>query len=251
MKHEPSYDTAGTAKLIKETGDKSTAAICSSMAATIYDMQILDSNIEDDDNNFTRFLLLSRSPIQPPVNISSKTSIVFSMRNTNEPASLFKALSVFALRDLNLTKIESRPVKPDVMRQYISKYRTDVAADSRDEEPTTSVVLSPPKGVTASKFKYMFYMDFLASTALDASRKAIAHLEEIASFVRILGSYPVDGVLLGQVLHDISSPSKQLGISSPPVLASSGGDLKIGIYGFGRFGQFLAKTFGIAMSFLC
>ncbi len=152
---EPAYDTAGAVKLLKESGRRDTAAIASRRAAEVYGMEILAEGIEDDEANFTRFLVISREPL-PADSASaapSKTSVVFSLRNT--PGALFKALSVFALRDLDLTKIESRPI--------------------------------PGK-----TWDYSFYLDFAGNLAEPGTARAIEHLREIATTLRVLGSYPRD-----------------------------------------------------------
>ncbi|MBI3244577.1 MAG: prephenate dehydratase [Chloroflexi bacterium] len=148
---EATYDTAGSVKLLKEAGRRDVAAIASRRAAEVYEMQILEEGVEDDAANFTRFLVLSRQP--EPTDLPSKTSIVFSLRNT--PGALFKALSVFALRDLDLTKIESRPI--------------------------------PGK-----TWEYSFYLDFAGNTAEPVTARALDHLQEIATTMRVLGSYPRD-----------------------------------------------------------
>jgi prephenate dehydratase len=149
---EATYDTAGSVKLLKESGRKDVAAIASRRAAEVYGMKILDEGIEDDDANYTRFLVLNREPA-PATDAPSKTSIVFSIRNV--PGALFKALSVFALRDLDLTKIESRPI--------------------------------PGK-----TWEYSFYLDFVGNIADPVSARALEHLREIAMVMRVLGSYPRD-----------------------------------------------------------
>ncbi len=102
VKTEPVYDTAGSVKLLKASGEYSTAAIASRRAAEIYGMQILQEGIEDNPENFTRFLVISPTPVIPSG--ESKTSIVFILKN--QPGALFKALSVFALREIDLSKIE-------------------------------------------------------------------------------------------------------------------------------------------------
>ena len=146
-------DTAGSARLIRELRDRTAAALASRRAATVYQLEILIENMEDNPANFTRFLALAPhdETIPPPEGSEYKTSIVFSLRN--QPGSLFKALSVFALRDIDLTKIESRPM--------------------------------PGK-----PWEYLFYIDFIGNVREDVSTRAIAHLQELAPFLRILGSYP-------------------------------------------------------------
>jgi prephenate dehydratase len=127
---------------------RDTAGIASRLAAHEYKGRILLSGIEDDKRNFTRFFLVSRKrSILPSAN---KTSIAFSVKNL--PGALFKALSVFALRDISLSKIESRP---------------------RRGRP----------------WEYIFYVDFLRGDDQDA-RNALRHLAEIADLVKVLGIYP-------------------------------------------------------------
>src|SRR5262249_53105500 len=107
------YDTAGSVKMVMEGGPQEAGAIASSVASEIYGERILRRSIEDDRQNFTRFFLL-RSPEYArrfPIRSDGpwKTSLVFTTRNV--PGALFRALSAFALRDLSLTKIESRPLR--------------------------------------------------------------------------------------------------------------------------------------------
>ena len=149
IKPEQSYDTAGSVKLLKESGSHDTAAIASHRAAEIYGMQILEEGVEDNPENYTRFLAISKAATQPQE--EAKTSIVFTLRN--QPGALFKALSVFALRDIDLTKIESRPLQ-------------------------------------GTPWNYLFYIDFLGATHEETARKALDHLGEYALMLRVLGSYP-------------------------------------------------------------
>ena len=99
-------DTAGAAKRVAESADKSIAAIASSLAAEIYGLEVLDANIEDAKHNTTRFLTLSNTPQIPEFNGDKVvTSFVFKVRNI--PAALYKALGGFATNGINMTKLES------------------------------------------------------------------------------------------------------------------------------------------------
>ena len=103
----PTYNTAGSVKIIKEEDTEDTAAIASERAAEIYGMKILAKNISNIPDNFTRFLIISKE--DAPQSGSDKTSIIFSIKHV--PGTLYEALGVFARRRINLTKIESRPAK--------------------------------------------------------------------------------------------------------------------------------------------
>ena len=149
IKPEQVYDTAGSVKMLKESGARDVAAIASRRAAEIYEMQILEEGIEDNSENFTRFLAVGREAIVPKG--EAKTSIVFSLKNL--PGSLFKAISVFALRDIDLTKIESRPLQ-------------------------------------GKPWEYLFYIDFIGSAQNETVQRALDHLGEYAVTLRVLGSYP-------------------------------------------------------------
>jgi prephenate dehydratase len=149
LEPEAAYDTAGSVKVLQESGEQDVAAIASRLAAEVYGMQVLIENLEDAPHNFTRFLVLGREPVRPDG--ESKTSIVFRLEN--EPGALFKALAVFALRDIDLTKIESRPVP-------------------------------------GQPWEYSFYLDFVGNAYTDPGRRALGHLEEISTQLRVLGSYP-------------------------------------------------------------
>ncbi|XP_028755241.1 arogenate dehydratase/prephenate dehydratase 1, chloroplastic-like [Neltuma alba] len=102
-----SPDTAGAARTVASNGIRDTGAIASARAAKLYGLNILAENVQDDDDNISRFLILAREPVIPGTDRRHKTSIVFSLEEG--PGVLFKALAVFALRDINLSKIESRP----------------------------------------------------------------------------------------------------------------------------------------------
>jgi prephenate dehydratase len=151
------YDTAGSVKMIVDEGLRDAGAIASSVAADIYGARILRRSIESDRQNFTRFFLLRtpeyfrRHPVRAAAHTPWKTSLVFTTRNI--PGALFRAVAAFALRDLNLTKIESRPLR-------------------------------------GKPWEYLFYLDFLGRADSPAAVNALKHLGEIADFLRVLGCYP-------------------------------------------------------------
>jgi prephenate dehydratase len=159
----PFYDTAGSVKMIIEQKLEDAGAIASAVAAEIYGGRILRKSIEDNRQNFTRFFLLRRpqslratghpqSTDAPAGNNAEwKTSLVFSTRNI--PGALFRVLAVFALRDLNLTKIESRPMR-------------------------------------GKPWEYLFYLDFLGRVDSPPASNALNHLREISDYLRVLGCYP-------------------------------------------------------------
>lgn len=240
---EQAYDTAGSAKLIADGNLKGVAAICSELAAGHYGLDILEKGIEDDSNNFTRFLLLRTSPVRIPAGMKCKTSIVFSLDNI--AGALFKALSVFALRDIDLSKIESRPCKPDVMdvleRQFMSMggmmtrmQRQGALVPSSSSSEIASLRRSRDSGDSRATYKYLFYVDFLEALESPNAANAIRHLQEITTFFRVLGSYPRGGVLTGL---------ENLGPHVVPLTSASAKKRRIGIIGFGTFGQFMAKKF--------
>jgi prephenate dehydratase len=157
LKPMPTYDTAGAAKMIKENKMVDSAAIASKRAAELYDMEILDEGIEDRKNNYTRFFVLSpkkkKSGKSDPHDIGGynhKTSIIFSVRHV--PGALFGILGEFAIRKINLTKIESRPTK---------------------ETP----------------WEYNFYVDFEGHLQNKAVYEALLSIKPKTSYIKILGSY--------------------------------------------------------------
>jgi len=115
------------------------------------DAKIVVRNVEDHAENFTRFLLIRRDAVARPGSTCDKTSLVFATRNI--PGALFRCLAAFALRDINLSKLESRPWR-------------------------------------GRPFEYLFYLDFLGRPDRPPGRQALAHLAEYTSSVRVLGCYP-------------------------------------------------------------
>ena len=155
----PFYDTAGSVKHVVAEGLRDAAGIASRRAAEVYAGKILKSGIEDDKKNFTRFFLIERGKIKrgkpraarnADKAKADKTSLAFSVKNI--PGALFKALSVFALRDISLSKIESRPLR-------------------------------------GRPWEYVFFVDLLRGDDED-SRNALRHLGEISDLVKVLGIYP-------------------------------------------------------------
>lgn len=158
----PFYDTAGSVKHVMDNGLKEAAGIAGRQAAREYGGKILQAGIEDDKRNFTRFFLIRRlhtdrrgkwrqadyQSLLPRG--ANKTSIAFHVKNV--PGALFKSLSVFALRDISLSKIESRPMR-------------------------------------GRPWEYVFYVDFLRGDD-EPARNALRHLAEVAEFVKVLGIYP-------------------------------------------------------------
>jgi prephenate dehydratase len=102
----PAYDTAGSAKLLRDENLTDAGAIASAQAARDYGLKILARSIEDNRANFTRFLVLARKPVS--AGKQAKTSIIFALKSV--PGALFKALEVFASKRIDLHKIESRPI---------------------------------------------------------------------------------------------------------------------------------------------
>lgn len=169
------YDTAGSVKTVVENGREDEAGIAAAAAAEIYGAKILAKGIEDHHRNYTRFLLLEQSGAPratahgegspaarrpstsgedsgPPLR---KTTILF--RTPNRPGALFRALAAFALRDINLSKIESRPIE-------------------------------------GRPWEYSFYVDVIGDASEANVARAIDHLQEMCETVRVLGSYPAGEV---------------------------------------------------------
>lgn len=147
----PFYDTAGSVKMLMQERPPDAAALAPAVTASLYGARILRRGLEDDKANYTRFFLLARSGRARARARANKTSIVFTTPNT--PGALYRCLAVFALRDINLTKIESRPLR-------------------------------------GRPWEYLFYLDFLGAPQEPRCRNALRHLGEITDLLRVLGSYP-------------------------------------------------------------
>jgi prephenate dehydratase len=161
----PFYDTAGSVKHVVAERLPDAAGIASRHAAREYGGKILQAGIEDDKRNFTRFFLIRKSAGKAATTRgkgsaapgyqrliprgANKTSIAYKLKN--QPGALFKSLSVFALRDISLSKIESRPLR-------------------------------------GRPWEYVFHVDFLRGND-DPARNALRHLGEVAEFVKVLGIY--------------------------------------------------------------
>ena len=145
----PSYDTAGSAKMIKEKKLTNCAAIASKRAADIYGLEILAPEIETSANNYTKFVAISRQKAKPAQR--NKTSLVFGTEH--KPGSLYRILGIFATRNINLAKLESRPsrIKP---------------------------------------WEYVFYADFEGHLDGEVYQQAMRELQRETTFIKILGSYP-------------------------------------------------------------
>jgi prephenate dehydratase len=142
------YDTAGSAKMVADAGLKDAGAIASARAGEVFGLASLAASVQDFDDNITRFLVIGHKPIRTAV--ADKTSIVFTL--PNEPGSLFKALSVFALRGIDLTKLESRPIP-------------------------------------GRPWEYLFYVDLAVAREEVTCARALAHLGEFAPMLKTLGTY--------------------------------------------------------------
>jgi prephenate dehydratase len=134
------YDTAGAVKYIKEKNLKQSGAIASASAAKHYGMKIIESGIEDNKNNYTRFVVISKSPSKSEG--KNKTSIIFSVKH--EPGALYSILEEFAKRRVNLTKIESRPTKEKAW-EYI--FYLDFEGDLRDKGCSEALERSRDKSI--------------------------------------------------------------------------------------------------------
>ncbi|CAK4074377.1 unnamed protein product [Aphanomyces euteiches] len=183
------YDTAGSAKILAEHPDwTTTAAIASDLAATHYGLSVLDSSIEDDPSNHTRFLLLAGNKVSAPASASTKTTVAFA---TPEGAiSLPNVLSAFT-GSLKLTKLESRPFGP------VASTRLNV-------------------GVSGDKYKYVFFAD--VEGAVNDVESALTKLKSSGADYIVLGSYPADGVLVDSIRENVPTAPAAPAVGLNPLL---------------------------------
>ena len=233
----PAYDTAGSAKIVREKGLRDTAAIASARAAEVHGLEVLEYGIEDDPNNFTRFLILAPYRCEMPEDAAAKTSIVFIPKR-NEIGVLHKALSCFAQREIGLSKIESRPFKSGDLADASKAPATEAPGPSPAKkariEPSSSG--SPPHDYSHANFEYAFYLDVLSQASSPECQNALRHLAELSRFVKVLGTYPVDGIRLMPASPEVGVLAEAPLWHEPLV-----SPVRVGIIGFGTFGQFLAR----------
>jgi len=144
----PVYDTAGSIKKIKESKELTAAGIASQRAASYYQMNIIEKGIEDNPYNFTRFLVFFPKALRDESN--NKTSIIFAV--VSIPGAIYKCLKEFAIRNINLTRLESRPSR---MRPW----------------------------------EYIFYLDFENGLQESIVQEALQSLKSCTTFIKIIGTY--------------------------------------------------------------
>jgi chorismate mutase/prephenate dehydratase len=147
----PYADSAMAVKKAKEENDPALAAIASEEAGRIYGLKVLRRNIEDQQNNYTRFIVLAKKPIKVDLRIPCKTSLV--MATAHEEGSLLRALTLLHKYKINLSKLESRPIP-------------------------------------GMPFQYLFYIDFEGNTADKRVSEALEKLRAVTTSLKVLGSYP-------------------------------------------------------------
>ena len=152
----PAYDTAGSALMLLGNTSEPIAAIASKNASRIYKLKILKADIQNNKENYTRFYAISKNKSKKKFK-HPKSSICFELKNI--PGALFKALSIFALKEINLLKIESRPI--------------------------------PHK-----PFQYIFYIDFSGSLLDNKVKQAVKHLSEFSLSIKILGTYETGKIFI-------------------------------------------------------
>jgi len=163
----PVYDTAGSVKMIKESDDEKTAAIASQYAADLYHMKILKSGIQDNQSNHTRFFIVS--PNLSKESRNNKTSIIFAVISV--PGAIYKCLKELAIRDINLSRLESRPSKREL-------------------------------------WEYVFYLDFEKGLEEKEAKEAIESMKKNTTFLKIIGTYYSESSILEKAKNHIKELEK-------------------------------------------
>jgi chorismate mutase/prephenate dehydratase len=154
IKPQVEFDTAGSARKVRERADPTVAAIASEHAAKVFGLEVLRRGIQSQEGNYTRFVELAHDPIRFPPETPAKTSLLLAVPHT--PGALAEVLGVLSRRGVNLAKLESRPI-PE------------------------------------SPFKYRFYLDLDGNAGRDPVRGALAEVEPLTTEMRMLGTYPAAG----------------------------------------------------------
>ena len=208
-------------------------------------MNCLAMGVEDDDSNFTRFLLLGRKGVLEYLedDVPCKTSVVFTLPNT--AGALYKALACFSLRDIDFSKIESRPTSAALLN-YLKFRKSQKSFEDRKKDRNGNGEDDLPR------FRYCFYLDFLDGQLSINSVNALSNLREFTDFVRVLGSYPQKSRLVGPVSlaaeeikikrlkDETEKDTSAVDKNDINEDTSSDNPLNIGLVGFGSLGQILA-----------
>lgn len=249
------YDTAGSAKMISKAlkGEafgrempegctpENTAAIASDLAGKTFGLECKEEGIEDDDSNFTRFLLLGRRGVVQHLNKKTpcKTSLVFTLPNS--AGALYKSLACFSLRDIDMSKIESRPMSAALLN-YL-RFKSAVTYSKETGRSQTY-------GKDLPRFRYCFYLDILSSELDEDVQNALHHLREQSDYCRVLGSYPAKSRLVGPVAEAVEAlnaansgkpATGDLRLQKLPSDDDEGRQLNIGLVWYGSFGTYLSK----------
>ncbi len=152
IKAQAEFDTAGSARKVRERNDPTVAAIAGESAAKVFGLDVLRRGIQTQEGNFTRFVELSREPIRFPPETPAKTSLLLTL--SHQPGSLAEVLGVLGRRGVNLAKLESRPIQ-------------------------------------GSPWQYHFYLDLDGNADRDPVRGALEEVRPLAAELRVLGTYPV------------------------------------------------------------
>jgi prephenate dehydratase/chorismate mutase/prephenate dehydratase len=144
LEARPFYDTAGAAVMLREQKPSATAVIASRLCADLYHLEILKENIEDSDSNRTRFVVLSK---EQGAEDGDKSSIIFSV--AHRPGGLFSVLKVLSDANINMTRIESRPLRNDP-----GSYAFFVDMEGSDKDPLVVAALDAIGG-SATSFKFL------------------------------------------------------------------------------------------------